>query len=68
MVPVFRNGQQVMPLPQLAESRERVAQQLGSLYDGTKRFDNPHEYPVGLEPALHAVREQMILEAREGGK
>ena len=32
--------------------RERVRQQLGRLHRGIRRFDYPHQYPVGLEKGL----------------
>ena len=40
--------------------------QLAQLHPAIKRFVNPHQYPVGLAPALHERRTLMILEARRG--
>ena len=64
LVPVLRGGDLVYTPPPLAESRARTKAQLARLHAGIKRFVNPHQYPVGLEPALHERRLRMILEAR----
>jgi nicotinate phosphoribosyltransferase len=64
LVPVVRAGRIVYTPPSLAESRARTRQQLARLHPGIKRFVNPHQYPVGLDPALHERRTRMILEAR----
>jgi len=64
LIPVFRNGKLIYEIPPLEETRERVRVQLGSLNEGHKRFLHPHEYPVGLSPALHELRLRLILEAR----
>jgi nicotinate phosphoribosyltransferase len=65
LVPIFRDGQPVYEEPSIAAIQERTRVQLGSLHPGHKRFLNPHEYPVGLSPALHDLRIQLITEARE---
>jgi nicotinate phosphoribosyltransferase len=64
LVPVLRQGQPVYTPPPLAKTRERTAAQLAQLDASVKRLVNPHVYPVGLSPALHERRVQMILEAR----
>jgi len=64
LVPVLRSGKLVYTPPPLAESRARTQLQLSRLHAGIKRFVNPHQYPVGLDPALHERRLRMILEAR----
>ena len=64
MVPIFRAGQQVYREPTLEETRERTRQQLALLHRGIKRLVNPHQYPAGLELALHEFKTKLILEAR----
>jgi nicotinate phosphoribosyltransferase len=64
LVPVVREGRQVYTPPPLAESRARTQRQIAHLHAGIKRFVNPHQYPVGLDPRLHERRTQMILAAR----
>ena len=65
LVPVVRAGKVVYDAPALLESRARTRQQLLGLHPGIKRFVNPHQYPVGLDPALYERRTRMILEARD---
>lgn len=65
LVPVVREGKVVYTPPPLAESRERTQRQISHLHSGIKRFVNPHQYPVGLDPRLHERRLRMILEARK---
>lgn len=64
LVPIFRGGQQVYVEPALADIRARARTQLAHLYSGAKRLLNPHEYPVGLEPALFDLKTQLILKTR----
>jgi nicotinate phosphoribosyltransferase len=64
LVPIFRGGRCVYECPPLAEVRARRQGQLASLHASIKRFMNPHEYPVGLEPRLHALKTELVLEAR----
>lgn len=64
LVPVFRRGRRVGPLPSLEEARRRTQSQLALFHPGIKRFVNPHEYPVGLELSLHQRKTELILKAR----
>ena len=64
LVPVMRDGKRVGGLPSATEARARTASQVASLHAGIRRFDNPHQYPVGLEKNLHDLRTRLILEAR----
>jgi nicotinate phosphoribosyltransferase len=64
LVPVVRGGRPVYQPPPLAEVRAHALAELARLPPGTKRFLNPHQYPVGLEPALHDLRTRLILGAR----
>ena len=65
LVPAVRGGKVTYTPPPLHEVRARTQRQLGQLHAGIKRFVNPHQYPVGLDPALHDRRTRMILEARK---
>ena len=64
LVPVFCGGRRVYQVPCLADSRQRVQDQLGLFHAGIKRFANPHQYPVGLELGLHKRKTELILKAR----
>ena len=65
--PIFRAGKQCYVIPTIEETKLRVQQQLSQLHSGTKRFVNPHTYPVGLEKKLFDTKTSLILKLR-GGK
>jgi len=70
LIPIFRGGKRVYDPPSLEETRRRVQEQLAAFHPSIKRLVNPHQYPVGLEAALHRRKMQMIRTlrgAREGG-
>ncbi|HVX83224.1 MAG TPA: nicotinate phosphoribosyltransferase [Phycisphaerae bacterium] len=64
LAPVFRAGKRVYESPGLERIRERTLGQLGRLHPGILRGIHPHEYPVGLERGLNALRNGLILEMR----
>lgn len=64
LVPVFRAGKCVYDIPSRLEIKKYVKDQLDKFHPTTRRLLNPHEYPVGLEPALHKLRTELILKAR----
>jgi nicotinate phosphoribosyltransferase len=64
LVPVLRRGKLVYDLPSLDSIRKRAQRQLAMLHAGIKRFDNPHQYPAGLELTLHKFKTELILRAK----
>jgi nicotinate phosphoribosyltransferase len=64
LLPIFRKGKVVYDEPDLMSVQRRTKQQIDSLHAGTKRFINPHLYPVGLEERLYDLRMDLILKAR----
>jgi len=64
LLPVFREGRQVRDQPPLAVIRDRATTELGRFSIGIRRFVNPHEYPVGLEPRLFELKDQLVRQAR----
>lgn len=64
LVPAFRSGRRVLPTEPLTAARDRCKAQLGEFHAGIKRFVHPHQYPVGLEKALHELKTELILRAR----
>jgi nicotinate phosphoribosyltransferase len=61
--PAFSAGRRVTA-ESVHEARERVQAQLARFHDGIKRFDNPHEYPVGLERGLFELKTRLVRNAR----
>lgn len=63
--PVFRDGELIANIVTLDESRARRDADLSRFHESVRRFMNPHEYPVGLEPSLHELKTELMRDARE---
>lgn len=63
--PVFRNGRRVNKPEPIADAQARAREQLAKLHPTIRRLLNPHEYPVGLEPRLHARKMELVKRARD---
>ncbi len=59
-VPVFRGGELVYQLPTLEQIRSYCAQQVDSIWDEVKRFDNPQTYYVDLSPKLWNIKYDLL--------
>ena len=66
-VPIFRNGKLVYQLPTLDEIRDYCKQQVDTLWDEVKRFDNPHTYYVDLSQRLWDIKYD-LLKKNAGGE
>ena len=55
-VPIFRNGELVYKLPTLEEIRTYCMEQVDTLWDEVKRFDNPQTYYVDLSQKLYDIK------------
>jgi nicotinate phosphoribosyltransferase len=64
LIPILRRGKLVYDLPSLDSIRARAQRQLAMLHSGIKRFENPHQYPAGLELTLHEFKTELILRAK----
>ncbi len=62
-VPVFLGGKLVYQRPSLKEIQTYCAQQVDTLWDEVKRFDNPHTYYVDLSQKLWDVKQALLLES-----
>ena len=63
-VPIFKNGELVYKLPSLEEIRTYCLEQVDTLWDEVKRFDNPHKYYVDLSQKLWDIRNELLQERR----
>ena len=61
-VPIFENGKRVYDSPPLSEIRAYCAQQLETLWDEVRRFDNPHAYYVDLSQKLWNIKHSLLEE------
>ena len=50
--------------PQLEEIRAYCQQQVDTLWDEVKRFDNPHTYYVDLSRKLWTIKNDMLRQKR----
>ncbi len=55
-VPIFQNGKLVYQSPSLAEIRRYCLEQVDTLWDEIKRFDNPQNYFVDLSQKLWDIK------------
>ena len=62
LVPIFQGGQLVYQQPDIEAVRAYCAQQVDSLWDEVKRFENPHNYYVDLSQKLWDVRAELLNE------
>jgi len=65
LVPVFRKGKRVYPKVNIEEVKKNTQENLNWFHSGIKRFVNPHQFPVGLEKSLFALKTELILKTRE---
>ena len=63
LVPIFQDGKLVYEKPTIEEMRVWRAQQVDTLWDEVKRFENPHNYYVDLSQKLWDIK-QKLLEQR----
>ena len=62
LVPIFLGGKLVYKRPSLEEIRKYCAEQVDTLWDEVKRFDNPHNYYVDLSQKLYDIKINLLKE------
>ena len=60
LVPIFRGGELVYEKPSIEDMRTWCAQQVDTLWDEVKRFENPHNYYVDLSQKLWDIKQQLL--------
>ena len=60
LVKIFEKGEQVAKLPELSEIREYCKEQVETIWDEVKRFENPHTYYVDLSLKLWKVKNDLL--------
>ncbi len=60
LVPIFKNGKKVYESPSVHEIKSFCAQQVDTLWDEVKRFENPHKYYVDLSPKLWEIKQNLL--------
>ncbi len=59
-VPIFKNGELVYQCPDIHKIRDYCKEQVDSLWDEVKRFDNPHTYYVDLSQKLWDIKFKLL--------
>ena len=64
LVPVFLKGKRVYQSPPLKEIQSYCKQQVDTLWDEIKRFDNPQTYYVDLSQKLWDIQQELLRKNR----
>ena len=64
LVPVFLNGKKVYQSPALEDIQAYCKQQVNTLWDEIKRFDNPQTYYVDLSQKLWDIQQELLRKNR----
>ena len=59
---IFEDGKQVYDLPRIDEIKQYTKEQIDTLWDEVKRFENPHNYDVDLSQDLYDLKIGMLNE------
>lgn len=60
LVPIFLGGKRVYDCPDLEQVRDYCKEQVDTLWDEVKRFDNPHNYYVDLSEKLWTIQQDLL--------
>ena len=60
LTPIYQGGKLVYNRPTLDEIKAYCAQQVDTLWDELKRFENPQSYPVDLSQKLYDIRQDLL--------
>ena len=64
MIPIFKSGELVYNIPEINITREKCKNEVESLWDEVKRFENPHNYYVDLSQKLWDEKQRLLLSSR----
>jgi nicotinate phosphoribosyltransferase len=65
LVKIFEKGKQVYEKPTIEQIKAHKDREIASLHPASRRFVNPHIYPVGLEKSLHELKTELIVKLRK---
>ena len=61
LVPIFKNGECVYKSPDIDEIQKYCKEQIMTLWDEVKRFENPHKYYVDLSDKLWNIKNDLLM-------
>ncbi len=62
MKKIFSGGRLVYDLPDVKEIKKHCENQMDTIWDEVKRFENPHKYYVDLSEKLWTIKHKMLDE------
>ena len=61
LVPVFESGECVYELPHISAIQQYCREQVDTLWEEVKRFENPHRYYVDLSKKLWDIKHRLLV-------
>ena len=61
LMPIFKNGECVYTPPHISEIQEYCKNEIETLWDEVKRFENPHKYYVDLSEKLWNIKHELLV-------
>ena len=61
LMPIFKNGECVYTPPHISEIQEYCKNEIDTLWDEVKRFENPHKYYVDLSEKLWNIKHELLV-------
>ena len=65
---MFDGGKKIYNVPEIGESRRYCFEQVETLWDEVKRFENPHKYYVDLSQKLWDEKTRLLDEYSHKGQ
>ena len=65
LVPIFRSGECVYETPHIADIQKYCREQVDTLWEEVKRFENPHRYYVDLSQKLWDIKHELLVNRGE---
>ncbi len=62
LTPIFQGGKRVYTSPNIEQIKAYCLQQVQTLWDEVKRFDNPHRYYVDLSQKLWEIKQNLLVQ------
>ena len=60
LVPIFKNGECVYTSPTVKEIQAYCKDEVASLWEEVRRFENPHRYYVDLSKKLWDIKHELL--------
>ncbi|MBO5369320.1 MAG: nicotinate phosphoribosyltransferase, partial [Clostridia bacterium] len=62
LIKIFDKGKCIYDSPDIEQIRQYCNEQIDTLWDEVKRFENPHTYYVDLSPQLWKIKNDLLNE------